>query len=415
MNDLTFLGSNINLVKSHNLRAILLSLLHEGSLSRVGLARKTGLSTTTVTNLIADLLEQGIVIEEGMETVEGPRPVGRPRTALRLVDDARYAIGVHIGIGRFRVGLANLTGDLVARRTIEYDFQMLPEAVLDEIVAAVQEQIQGLNLSRERLLGVGVGASGLVNHQTGVNVLAPNLGWHDVPVRDYLAGKLGLPVTIDNNVRAMALAEAFFGAGKGVNSLAFVYGRVGVGAGFVVGGQIFRGSSLGAGEIGHTILIAEGGERCRCGNSGCLETLVSEPRLISQAATLVRQFPNSDLARRLRDANSAPTIEHIFAAARAGDERVKQMIEQRACYLGMALANLVNILNPELILLGGLFAEGHDLILPVAEAKMREVAFAGLGDKVHLEVTRFGWQAGVLGAATMALMTYFYQEAESIP
>ncbi|HSO26577.1 MAG TPA: ROK family protein, partial [Anaerolineales bacterium] len=287
-----------------------------------------------------------------------------------------------------------------------------PTEVLEDIVAAMKNQIAAHGLTPARLLGVGVGASGLVNHQTGVNVLAPNLRWRDVAVREFLETRLKLPVTIDNNVRAMALAEAIFGAGKGVNSLAFVYGRVGVGAGFVVGGKIFRGSSLGAGEIGHTIMIAEGGERCRCGNNGCLETLVSESQLIAQAAALVERYPDSVLARQLQTTGASLSIQEIFSAARAGDKHIRQMIEQRACYLGMALANLVNILNPELILLGGLFAEGHDLILPVAEAKMRSVAFAGLGDKVRLEVTRFGWQAGVLGAATMALMAYFYQEPE---
>jgi predicted NBD/HSP70 family sugar kinase len=219
---------------------------------------------------------------------------------------------------------------------------------------------------------------------------------------------------VDNNVRAMALAEALFGAGRGVNSLAFVYGRVGVGAGFVVGGQIFRGSSAGAGEIGHTIIIPDGGQLCRCGKRGCLETLVSETSLISQAEEIAAQHPDGLLNRHLHQNDDIRPIERIFAAARAGDQDTRTMIEQRACYLGMALANLVNVINPELILLGGMFAQGEELILPVAEKAMRELSFAGLGEKVRVQPTSFGWRAGVIGASALALSTFFYQQSEGI-
>ena len=414
MNDLTFLGSNITLVKAHNLRAILLSLLHEGSVSRVELAEITSLSTTTVTNLISELLEQGIVIEEGLEETTGRRRVGRPRTALHLVADARFAVGVHIGIGLFRVTVTDLFAEMICSNIVQFKLETPPEQVLDTIARWIEKTIDDSHVKRQRIIGVGIGASGLVNYRTGVNILAPSLKWRDVPVRTILAGKLNFPVVVDNNVRAMALAEAFFGAGRGVNSLAFVYGRVGVGAGFVVGGQIFRGSSAGAGEIGHTIVIPEGGLLCRCGKHGCLETLVSETSLISLAEEIARSEPDGLLSQHLKQLDGNRPIERIFAAARAGDENTLAMIERQARYLGIALANLVNVINPELILLGGMFAQGEELILPVAERAMRELSFAGLGEKVRVEPTSFGWRAGVVGAAALALSTFFYQQFEGI-
>lgn len=414
MNDLTFLGSNITLVKAHNLRAILLSLLHEGSISRVELAEITSLSTTTVTNLISELLEQGIVIEEGLEETTGRRRVGRPRTALHLVADARFAVGVHIGIGLFRVTVTDLFAEMICSNIVQFKLETPPEQVLDTIARWIEKTIDDSHVTRQRIIGVGIGASGLVNYRTGVNILAPSLKWRDVPVRAILAGKLNFPVVVDNNVRTMALAEAFFGAGRGVNSLAFVYGRVGVGAGFVVGGQIFRGSSAGAGEIGHTIVIPEGGLLCRCGKHGCLETLVSETSLISLAEEIARSEPDGLLSQHLKQLDGNRPIERIFAAARAGDENTRAMIERQARYLGMALANLVNVINPELILLGGMFAQGEELILPVAERVMRELSFAGLGEKVRVEPTSFGWRAGVVGAAALALSTFFYQQFEGI-
>jgi glucokinase len=226
--------------------------------------------------------------------------------------------------------------------------------------------------------------------------------------------QLDLPVCVDNNVRTMALAEAFFGDGRGVSVLAFVYGRIGVGAGIVVNGQVFRGSGAGAGEIGHTTIIPQGGETCTCGNTGCLETLLSEPVWIRHAENLAASHPDSTLAAYLELEDERSPIEMFFSAATDGDELAQQFIYRRSYYLGIALANLVNVLNPEMIILGGMFAQGSDLILPIAEAKMREAAFAGLGEKVRLEVTSFGWRAGVIGAAALALTTFFYQHAEGI-
>ena len=293
--------------------------------------------------------------------------------------------------------------------------------------------------TQRRCVGVGVGASGLVDPEIGVNVVAPNLGWHDVPIREILARRLGVPIFVDNNVRAMALAEAMFGAGRGVNTLAFVYSRVGVGAGFVVGGDVYRGSRAGAGEIGHTTMIPAGGAPCRCGNTGCLETLVSEPEIVRQAQVLAARAPDSLLALKLTtderqktkdepssgrfvlrpssfvgefgadDALDAP-IERVFAAARGGDRETLAMLDERAFYMGTALANIVNLINPDMIILGGLFAAGADLMLPHIEETMRRRAFAGLGGAVTLRVTSFGRRVGAVGAAALALDAFFYRQ-----
>lgn len=403
------LGSNINLVKAHNRQAILLSLLHEHSLSRVQLAELTSLSTTTITNLISEMLAEGLVVEEGELITGEKRGVGRPRTALRLVPEARFALGVHIGIGLFRVGITDLYAQLLTSQIEEFAVSDPPENVLEAISQAIRQVLARVQAPRERVLGVGVGASGLVDYPNGVNVLAPNLGWHNLPIRALLSQQVQLPVTVDNNVRCMALGEAYFGAGRQADSLAFVYGRTGVGAGFVFNGQVFRGASTGAGEIGHMLMQLNEGELCRCGQRGCLETLVSEPVLLRLAENMARQRPGSILAEQLLTSDARRPIERVFEAARQGDAAAQQLIEQRATYLGMALANLVNALNPQLILLGGMFAQGADLFLPIVERTMRQCAFAGLGEAVQLQTTSFGWRAGVIGAAALALNDFFYQ------
>ncbi len=239
--------------------------------------------------------------------------------------------------------------------------------------------------------------------------MAVNLNWLNVPMRQYFENELNLPVVVDNNVRAMAIGEAYFGAGRGVNSLAFVYGRIGVGAGLVFNGRVFRGNNTGAGEIGHTVMLPRGGEPCHCGKNGCLETLISEPAILRQAETLSQLNPGGILAQIMNTRADLVPIERVFLAARSGDQDVLRMLNERVYYLGLALANIVNLFNPELILLGGIFSQGQDLFIKPTLDTIRQMSFGDLGKKVRLQAATFGWKAGVTGAAALALMQFFYQ------
>lgn len=407
-------GSNINLVKQHNLQVILLSLLYEPVLSRSQLAKHTNLSNTTITNIIAELIEQGIVTEKNStdEIQEKSRSVGRPRMRICLEPNARFVVGIHVGVGTIRVAVTNLRAEIIDNQLLRFDTSIPADEVLEQIVVTVEDVIAKSDVERDKILGVGVGASGLVDFSTGVNLLAPNLDWHDVPLREYLQNKLRLPVIVDNNVRSMAIGETYFGAGRDVDSVAFVYGRIGVGAGLTFKGQVIRGSSQGAGEIGHIAMLLEGGEPCRCGNSGCLETLVSESAFLQQAENIAQANPEGILATILREQTDQPPIENVFEAARQGDSQVQEVIEERGYYLGVALANLINMFNPELILLGGIFSRGEDLFIEPITRTIQQRAFGGMGKNVQVQATTFGWKAGVLGAAALALLHFFYQPLE---
>lgn len=378
-------GINSSEVRARNMRGILRVLLHHDDISRVAIAEKLGLSTATITHLVTELTEQGLVSEQGALRKEG---AGRPQVALRLVSGARLAVGIRIGARLVQVGLTDLKGQPLQFRAFSHTDDKSPEAVLSETCSMVEALIAEQGADRRYVIGVGVGAAGLVDPYTGMNVFAPNLGWRNVPLRDFLAERLRLPVCVDNNVRAMALGEAMFGVAQNVRAMAFAYARIGVGAGLVVEGELYRGAAAGAGEIGHTTMIVEGGERCHCGNTGCLETVFSETALV-------------------RLAGGQP-IEAIFATARAGDQDLRCMLEDRARYMGVALANLVNVFNPELIVMGGILAQAEDLLMPTIEAVIRERAFADLGQQVVLRITEFGNKEGVIGAAALALEQFFY-------
>ncbi len=409
----TPIGTNSSTVRSHNLQAILLTMLRRDVVSRSRLAELTSLSTTAITNIVTGLLQQGIVVEEGIEEMRDRRGAGRPRTALRLVPDARFAVGVHIGIGSVRVGLADLYGRTRMFPELSYPLDQSPHAVLTDTARLVRDGIDKAGVRYEDIVGVGVGAAGLVNPETGVNLLAPNLGWQNVPVRDIVSQHLRLPVVVDNNVRSMALGEALFGAGKDVHTLAFVYGRIGVGSGFVIDGELYHGRGATAGEIGHTTIIPNGGAPCRCGNTGCLETLVSEPVVLRLAEAITQREPNGTLATFMRNGDGS-LLDQVFAAARAGDAATQAMLDERAYYMGIALANLVNTFAPDVVILGGMFAQGADVLMPMIEITMRQRAFAEKSETTNLLVTSFGPQAGVVGAAALALNACFYRQAEML-
>jgi N-acetylglucosamine repressor len=388
-------GSNSIRIKAHNQQAILLSLLQHGALSRSGLARRTGLSATTISNQTSTLLAQGYLREEDAPVPAGKRSVGRPQTGLQIAPGAAAVLGIHIGIGTIRAARHDLFGRVQEERVAEFDLQEAATAVLARAadLAAALPAPESIPL-----LGVGVGIPGLVDPAAGRSLQAIGLGWRDVAVSERIAARLGLPVQVENNVRAMGLGSAMFGAGRGSDLQVFVYGRVGVGAGIVRNGQIFRGSGGGAGEIGHMIVAAEDGPLCRCGRRGCLETQVSAPALLDAAAEIGFQTEVSGRA----------AIAALLLAAGEGDESLQALLQERARLLGVTLANLVNFLNPKCIVLGGLFAQGEQFFLPMVRQTVRELAFARLGRSVKIETTHFGAQAGVVGAAALALAAEFY-------
>jgi glucokinase-like ROK family protein len=400
------MGSNQVTAKLQNIRSILKGLLQYRQISRIELANLTGLTTATITNLVNELINQGIAREEGVGKSVSPR-VGRPRMVLELIPTARYAIGVHIGIGEFHIVITDLLANIHQTISIQYEICSNPEIVVLDMGDQINKLIQLSRIPIDAIIGVGIGASGLVNVETGMNVNAPNLCWRDVPIRDWVRQKTGLPVVVDNNVRLMCLAESMFGIGKHVHSMAFIYARIGVGAGLVVNDNLYRGMAAGAGEIGHSIIIPDGGELCRCGNHGCLETLVSEPAIIRLAHQIAQANPQGILAKELQNESLNP-MEQIFSAAKTGDPEVLNMLKERSRYFGIALANLINILNPEMIVLGGLLAYGEASMLSEIQNTVKQCAFSHLGDAVQIRITSFGQKAGMIGAAALALNTFFY-------
>lgn len=370
-------------------RAQILSLLRdEGPLSRMDIAHRTGLSSTSVSRSVNKLIEVGVLAEGS--TFATSRP-GRPAVGVTIRDDAVFVVGVQVGVGFVRLGLMNAFGTTTASDAFEYDTATAPNDVMEQIGAAIRSLLEPV--PSEKVAAVGVTVPGPVDADGRTLLLPLNLPWRDVPIADVLEPIVGVPVTVDHNVRSMALAESRFGSGRGHDSVAFVYLRTGLGAGLVVEGQPFAGGMRGAIALGH-VRVVEDGLPCVCGSSGCLETIVSGPALAAAAD-------------RLNLTGDLDPLTLLWEAAQA-DARAAEVINEVFEHLTLALSTVVNLLNPELLLLGGSLATTPDGFIARLERGIRQAVFPLIRETVHIEPSDLGIDAGVAGGGTLALERFFY-------
>ena len=368
------------------------------------MSRRTGLSTATITNVVTELLTEGIVVEAGNEESEG----GRPRAILAINPAHGCFVGVDVGETLVSIELFDLT--LRTLRTVTHPLRADdngPATVVRHIVAGLDAVLADAAIPADTIVGVGVGVPGIVERAGSVLVHAPSWGWHAVPLVAMLGAEINLPIVLDNGAKAMAQAELWFGAGRGVDDLVVLLLGTGVGAGIITKGVLYRGATNGAGEWGHTTLTLDG-RPCRCGSRGCLEAYVGAAGIM---ASLREAGPRSSLLQVGDDQEG--TITALAAAAERGDLVAVRVLEDTTHYLGAGIANLINLVNPRRIVLGGWV--GH-LIGPYILPRLREVvALYALAQPLRAaEVVRgqLGPHAVTMGAATLALNVFLTEAGD---
>ncbi len=347
--------------RRHNNRLVLKTVYDQGPLSRADIARSTNLTATTVSTVIAELLEDGLVEEIGAISTER----GKPPTLVSLVNDARNVIALDLSRNIFQGSILNLRGQLQQRTYLPVAGRTGVQAL-----ALVHELIDTLlPLATKPLLGIGIGAPGVIDLSHHVVRRAANLGWENLALGSQLARHYGLQVQVVNDNQAVLLAEFLFGEYK--NRLDMVVVRVGngIGASILSNGQLLHGNGIGAGEIGHVVVVKHG-ERCSCGNYGCLETVASSRAILKQAQAIARQHPNS-LLNHLAAQPEAITIDLVIQAFRAGDPFLQPMLADVAGHLGRMIAHLIAIVGmPRVMLCGSVTGFGQ----PLLEQIRQEVA-----------------------------------------
>jgi len=379
--------------RTHNSRLVLRTIYERGEISRADVARETQLTRTTVSAVVADLLDQGLVEEVGL----GPSAGGKPPILLNIVADSRHLIGIDLAGDEFRGAVVNLRGQLRHQINVPLQGQDGQDAL-----NLVHEIIRGLIAATDSpLLGVGIGSPGLMDPVHGIVRRSVNLDWHDLSLRDLLEAQYSLPVYVANDSQVAALGEYTFGNGGCAENLVVVKVGQGIGAGIVLGGQIFHGETFGAGEIGH-VAVVENGELCRCGNYGCLETVASVRAIVSQAQALASDDPDS-LLHRFVPSPEEITLETICRAIDAGDVQVQKMVRKAGHYLGIAAANIVGLLSVRRIVIAGRVACLGQVLLDAIRQEMVTRSLAILANEAEVDLSSMGSDIVILGASALVL------------
>lgn len=391
---------NRQLIRDINRNLILNLIKSRGPISRSELAQVSGLSPAAITGITGDFVASGLVEESG----EGESRGGRRPVLLRLNHRAGFVVGLKLMEEAVTCAVTDLDAQVLHHQVtpLPGEEEHSLESILPLLIQAIEDTLAASGVDVERVLGIGIGMAGVVDGNTGTCRYSPFFGWRDVQIAEPIATHFDLPVYLENDVNTLTIAEQWFGYGHDVDHFAVVTVGRGVGAGLVVNGQIVRGAFGGAGEFGHIPLTADG-PLCDCGKHGCLEALASDPAVLRRAAAGLAGGVESQLAGRGR----ALTMEEIAAAAAAGDAFAQELLRDAGHWLGVGVATLINLLNPQLVIVGGEGIRAGEWRLQAMQAAIEQEVFDGLADGVDFIIEPSGDEVWARGAACVVLGEIF--------
>lgn len=397
-----FSVANKSLIKDINTSTILQIVRSKGPISRAEISKLTGLNPATVSSNVGNLMETGLVRETGIGASSG----GRKPMMIELNPGAYYVIGVDMGTTDVSTGITDLEGRIQNKTTLPFRDLREPQDILDVIRLSIQKTLEGSGLPADRMLGIGMGIHGLVDPDRGISLYAPAFQWKDIAVSEPFSEEFGLPVFIDNDVRAMALGEKWFGKASEVGNFVFLNIGTGIGSGIYMNGELIHGAHFGAGEIGH-IRVEAHGERCFCGKTGCLSTLASGPAIERRARAAAEAGESPVLLELSEGQIFRITGELIHQAALQGDAYARRLLNETGRHIGSALSIIVNLLNPEMVLIGGGVANGGPFLFDGLMAEVEQQAMHNNIEKIYIGPAGLGDDCGIIGAATLILRSVF--------
>ncbi len=392
-------------VKNINKHAVVdLIRFTSGGISRIELSRQMNLTRAAITTIVADLQSEGLVRE-----VESHYPSGRRPIVLEINPERGYVVGIDMGATHVTILVTDYSARVVRELDETLDINAGPAVCLPRVEELVHRILAEAGLTLKDVSAIGAGVPGPV--VAGVGVSGPPImpGWDGYPIRDDLAKRFGLPVSLRNDAELGAIGEWAYGAGRGERHLAYIKVGTGIGAGLLLDGQIYGGANGSAGEIGH-VTIDESGPICTCGNRGCLEALAGG-RAIARRAI---QEVNS--GRRTMLAEITPTSNirsrDVIAAARRGDLVSQQIVSEAGVHLGTALASLVNLFNPSMVVVGGGVAQIGDLLLEPIRETVHQRSLLPASRSVRITSALLGRRSSAMGAVVQALSIVLHRLAD---
>ena len=384
-------------VRAENRKRVMESLRDARAAARIELAERAGLSPAPVSVITAELLSDGLIREALEPTLPAGGRRGRPRTLLEINPDAAYAVGIKVSMHQTSVSLTNLVGDVLGSDSVPIRANReAPQAIAEICEKRVIDIIASANIDKDLVLGVGVGVPGFVGYPSGVVRWGPIFKEPNVPFRDIVEQQTGMRTFVDNDANMTALAEKWFGIGRRYPTFLVVTVEHGVGMGLVINGKLYRGTRGFGAEFGHTKVVV-GGALCRCGQRGCVEAYVSDYAIVREASVF-RTPPDTGDPIAVQKA-----IDDLIDLAEQGDERVRTVFRRAGTMLGVGISNLVDILDPSIVILSGERARSASVFFEALKSSMSGNPLLGNASTIDLEINPWDDVVWARGAAALVL------------
>ncbi|AEE95965.1 ROK family transcriptional regulator [Mahella australiensis] len=397
--------SNVNneAMKKINLSLVLNAIWENEPISRRDLAKLTGLTPSSITNIIKQLMRDGVLIETGVGESNG----GRKPVMLHINGQSGYIIGIELTFYHITGIMVDMRAKKVGKLVEDTRLKDGKEAVIGRIIDVIDKLINDVGIKREKVLGIGISAPGPYDHERGVLINPPNFpGWHNVPIVDIIQSKFNIPTYLEKETQAAALAEWWFGGAKNCDSLfAISINKVGLGGGMIINGEVYHGFFDGAGDLGHMIIDMDG-VQCTCGSYGCLEAMATGLYIQHYVVSEIKRGRKSSIYKSGSDADDIE-IDAIFEAANSGDPLCMEALDKAAYNLGIGIGNIINVCSPDVIVIGGEIPALYPQYVQKAVITVHGRAYPGYNKDVRILPATFGQEMGAIGAISLVFHNIF--------
>ncbi|MCV4232059.1 ROK family protein [Virgibacillus sp. LDC1] len=401
-------GKNNRHVRNLNRIGIIGLLRDYGSLTKAEIAAKMNLTFTAVNNLVEELMKDRLIIEAGFYD-DSSR--GRKPKLISLNPGDIYTVGVHISASSVRAAVINLQGKAMTEKRCSFEDNTNRGSVVNMIISTIQA-VLGESGLKSQIIGIGVGAPGPLDPEQGRILTPPNLpGLHQVRLKGLIEENTELSTQIEKDANVMALGELWYGNGRHFNNLVYVDADTGIGSGLIFNQKIYQGYPFGAGEIGHCTIDIDG-PRCNCGNYGCLEAIASGIAIVRRVGEELRRGAASSLKSSYDGNDRGLDVTDVITAGLDGDQLAANMLNESARYVGISLANVINLLTPETIIIGGVLANRYPDFFEYVKETSYNRSLSSFHNKIVLQPSELGEHAGIIGAGTIVLEKYLNEMSE---
>lgn len=401
---------NSKYVKKINRMTVLNIIKQHEVISRYELAEKTGLTPPAITGIIRELLEIGLVKEVGLAKSRG----GRRPVKIKFNPEAGYVLGIEVTRFETSIGIGDLKNVPGEISLVEIDMTD-PEEGIPILINSLKSIIERNSSEEKTFLGIGVAFPGLLNVKEGIVKRSVNLGpkWNNFPIREVIEKQVGLPVFVENNSNASALAERWFGGAISYKDLVYINLGEGISAGIILEDRILQGFQGHAGEIGHMVIM-ENGPLCNCGNRGCLESICGIPAILRRVNSELPLIKNDDPLKEIWEKKGKVGTNDILNCALIEGSYAHDLLKQIAKYVGLAIANIVNFYNPETVFIGGKMSKVVEIFMDVIKETVYSHAFPEIAVSTSIKVSSLGKNSGVIGACALALRELFRSNSDIV-